>query len=133
MGRRWKQRLANIDTTPSQPTKTVKMIEHSISPYPVTSTNYYQNNQTRKVTMNKEEYEAYLIQAASRGYKLGVKVETNYNAKATITDIKVVGDKGIDIWGEGKPGPDCFLITPESTGNQNGCGYNESELNIIKE
>ena len=58
MGRRWKQRLASIDTTPSQPPKTVKMIEHSISPYPVTSTNYYQNNQTRKVTMNKEEYEA---------------------------------------------------------------------------
>ena len=130
MGKRWKRRqdldITPLDTTPNEQVAKPKMIEFSIAPYQVQTTNY-QSHYTAKKTMSVEDYEAYLVLAAMRGYKVGVRVGTNYGGKATITNIKNKGC-AIDIWGD-KVIPDAFLITCDSNpGHENGCGYNESEL-----
>ena len=132
MAKRWKARLTNQDPIQNnQSPRPLKMIEYSITPYSVIQTYQHTQYQTKKTVMTKDEYEAYLVLAANRGYKLGARIETNYQGVGTITDIKIIKDS-IDIWGE-KPGPDCFLITLDSSiaKIQNTCGYNESELKLI--
>ena len=132
MGKRWKRRQdldISLDTTPNERVAKPKMIEFSITPYQVQTTNY-QSYITVKKTMSVEDYEAYLVLAAMRGYKVGVRVETSYGGKATITNIKNKGST-IEIWGD-KVIPDAFLITCDvSPGHENGCGYNESELTLL--
>ena len=136
MAKRWKRRqnldISYEDTNTTQSTEQVakpKMIELSITPYPVQHNNYTPY-QTNKRIMSIEDYEAYLVLASMRGYRIGVKVETNYGVKATITGIKNQGGT-IDIWGD-KTIPDAFLITRDDTPNvSNQCGYGEHELTIL--
>lgn len=133
MGRRWKRRQQELlDEENDNMNKDPKaMIEHSIMPYPPKQQSYYQNPTFQKKQMLHEDYVKYLLEAAERGYKIGVVVKTNYGAPARITGIKP-GNPHIDIWGD-KTIPDCFLISRIDSGIQQSTGYNEQELEIINQ
>jgi len=134
MGRRrnkWKTTQPSIN----QPTfeKPTDMIEHSINKHevpksqPYQPTNYY--NRAGKKHKTKEEMDTYITDLASKGYVVGAKVLTSYNAKGVITRIVEIGKEGLDYYGS-KNAPDIFFITREGAYSETSVTYNESELTL---
>ena len=111
----------------------MQVISHTINPHKevFSRPDYYSPTTTQvdnHTFTNEKDYNDYLAKMQSQGFRVGVKVSSNFNWKGTITHIRTYEEYKFTTFYNKKDDPDIFMITREDMTMPLGCGYSCTEL-----